>query len=450
MSSVLLLQDYQIIPREWEDLCRDLQRRIDQGEQLLIDLLDDGSRDSQYVQIFRDNGKHLLVQQYVGLFEYNGERVVIGSRFDGGKNAFFLRYLLENCWNASLLLLDGLDSVYQHDIFDWLLVTKLALGLQQAWRKGALRQYRTFHYDDSRVRGTVDVTRHIRAHLGLESGKIAYGTRSYSLDNSYNALFLLASHAAGRKYPALLRRLRQRLPEFQAALQMLEREVSDWPSLSRRDALQRTGKKITNPLYRNYEAARITARAILRRLGADPFGSEGQVRQVTGIFLDMNALWEQFLVKTLFAGVSENFLQRSQDILGGHMTVRPDFLWPDKGIVLDGKYQRVWADTLPLDGKWSEQLTREAQKAVKEDVYQVLSYMLIHGCTNGGVIFPIRCHQKHCLFSPVSDPVGPAGQRFWRVPVPIPAAGDYGEFVARMNEEVNRLRRLAIIRRILT
>lgn len=365
MSSVISLRDYGIVPREWEDLCRELQRRIDQGDHLLIDLLDDGSRDSQPVQIFRDNGKNLLVQQYVGLFEYNGERVVIGSRFDGGKNAFFLRYLLENCWNASLLLLDGLDSVYQHETFDLLLVTKLALALQQAWRKGALRQYRTFHYDDSRVRGTVDVMRHIRAHLGLESGKIAYSTRAYSLDNSYNALFLLASHAAGRKYPTLMRRLRQRLPEFQAALQMLEREVADWPSLSRNTVLQHTGKKITNPLYRGYEDVRITARAILRRLGANPFDPEGQVRQVTGIFLDMNALWERFLVKTLFAGVSENFLQRSQDILGGHMTVRPDFLWSDKGVVLDGKYQRVWADTLPLDGKWSEHLTKEAQRAVK-------------------------------------------------------------------------------------
>lgn len=447
MRNAVLLQDYKPVPEKLKCLCRELQQRIDQGNGQLIDLMDDGSRDDGRPQIFKDNGKCVTAQKYVGLFEYKGERVVIGSRFDSGENAFFLRYLLETCWEASLLL-DGLGSAYQDDPFDPLLVAKLALQLQRAWRKGTLRQYRVFQHNDSRVRGALDVTRHIRENLGLEQGKIAYRTRAYSLDNSYNALFLLACCAAGRKYPALLRRLRQRLPEFHAALQTLEWEVSGWSSGSRSAVLQHTRKKIVNPIHRDYEAARITARAILRRLGANPFQQKENECQVTGVFLDMNELWEQFLLQTLFRGMAGHSVQQSRDVLGGHMTIRPDFLWEDKGVVLDAKYRQIWESALRLDGKWSGGLSSEEQKALRENVYQVLAYMLLCGCADGGVIFPVRSSWKCSLTSRIFDPVGPAGQRFWRVPVRIPEAQSYEDFLTEMEREANRLRNLEVIRKI--
>ena len=68
MRNAVLLQDYKPVPEKLKCLCRELQQRIDQGNCQLIDLMDDGSRDDGRPQIFKDNGKCVTAQKYVGLF----------------------------------------------------------------------------------------------------------------------------------------------------------------------------------------------------------------------------------------------------------------------------------------------------------------------------------------------------------------------------------------------
>lgn len=450
-SKLVLLQDHTLIADVVKEkqaadqaakLCAQMQKKIEEGKCDLVDLLEplpNRPRRSpmQDVQLIGDQGKGPQTQNYVGLFQLGREQVVITSRFDQPGKPYFLYYLLETCWDAALLSLEELGSTYEKDLFDVMLVAKLAVQIQKAWKKGGLRQYRAFQHNDSRVRGPIDVPRHIRENLGLNNGSAAYRTRAYSLDNDYNVLLLQAVEAAERKYPALLRRLCRLLPELPAALRTLRQEAPGWAGVQRESVLRHTAQKIVNPIYRDYEPARVAARAILRRLGTDPVEGHRRHSEVTGVFLDMDELWERFLARALL-GDPEGAAQNDFLILKKHVKIRPDFWWREKGVVLDAKNREAWGNTAERE-RWG--------KAVRDDVFQVLAYMLTLNCREGGVVFPYR-ERISAGAVEVSELCGM--RRFWRIPVVIPAAGNYSAFARLMAEELESLKKLDVIRMVLT
>ncbi len=443
MSEPVRLFDYSPVQGQALKLCQKMQDKIQNGQCHLVDLLDprpwETPRNLQDVRLVDSVcGDSGWTRSYVGLFQLGEEQIVITSRFDQQNDfhkpgkPFFLYCLLETCWDSALLSLEDLGSVYERNLFDLLLVSKLAVQLQKAWKKGTLRQYRTFEHNDSRVRGPIDVPRHIRENLGQENGRIAYRSRAYSPDNFCNVLFLQAADTAERKCPALLNRLYHRLPAFRAALRTLRQETPGWAGVRRETILRHTAKKIINPIYRDYEPARTAARAILRRFGADPERQSARSSAVTGVFLDINDLWERFLEKTLFREIPP-ILQWKEAILDKHMNIRPDFWWKKKEVVLDAKHRPDWSKTLDERNRlWSKYYGMD----VMDDVYQVLTYMLALDCQKGGVVFPARERNRQ---KPQCSLVN--GRQFWRVPVYIPQAENYASFAKQMKEEVAQMKK---------
>ena len=382
-------------------------------------------------QVIKTLGANLIqTQGYVGSLVFQGRTVTIRSRFDG-KDSLFLRYLLENAWGVSSLVTpepEGPTELEQEELCRWRLVCQLAVQLQTAWKKGAFRAYRTFSQCDSRVRGQLDIPQHIRLTMGLNDGRAACRTREYSLDNPYNRLILCAMEAAQRRYPQLTRRLLRQLPECSAAVGLL-RQLPGTQQDEPQVLLERTRRKIVHPIHRGYEDVRLTARAVLRQMGQ---GLRGQDRTV-GILLNMDQLWEEFLAKVLFRGTAGRFQQLSREILEGRMWIRPDFYWEEERVVLDAKNRPVWGEVL-APGPWSEY--------VRDDVYQVLSYMLALNCPNGGVIFPV-CRSKREVLPPAPLRVSglEKGWAFWRVPFVIPNDADsYGEFQEAVAQQAEAIR----------
>lgn len=439
MSDTISLLDhtlYSVTPRDRAlsitqgqlDRLRALQDQLKRSECVLLDMGDEKDEEepgsSGRLQLFQDiAGGAILTGKYVGAVSFRGTRVTIGSRFDGA-GQYFLQYLLERCWNVSSLLLPaGLEDTRQWEIYDWLLTCRLAMQLQTAWRKGTLRAYRSAEFYDSRVRGQLDIPRHLRLNAGLDDGRAAYRTREYSPDNPYNRLLLQAFQAAGRQYPQLVRRLLQTFPACRTALVSLRRQIPGWEGDRPRSLLEKTRRKINHPVYRDYESVRLTARAVLRRMGQDLQGAD----EAAGVLLDIDKLWEELLAKTLLAGVPELERQKPLEILGGCREIRPDFLLPDT--VVDAKYRWAWGETLN---------TSHWDNNVREDVFQVLSYMLLLNRPNGAVVFPVPTPAPVSSF-PVS--VQRPDLRFWRVPYWVPSdAESYFQFRQSMEQRARDLR----------
>lgn len=439
------LYDYSPVEKGCYDLCRDIQNRISHGDCCLVDLSAESDDTGQTPVIFEEKAGTFWTRQYIGLFEYQGHRIFICSRFDrGNPEPFFLWYLIGHFLGESIVTLDDIGSTDQNDFFDGLLALRLAIQIRRAQKHGGLRAYRSFARNDSQVRGVIDIPRHIRENMEQDNGRIAYRTQTYSLDNDWNVLFLHATHAAGRRCPDLMRRLQRRLPEYTSALRIIEQAVSNRETPGVRQVLARTERKITNPVYQNWEPARVAARDILRRTESAP--GENRASIVTGVFLDSGFLWERLLEDRLFAGAKKPFTQQSRDVLDGHLTIRPDFYFSSQGTVLDAKYRPVWEKTLAVaNGRWSRSLDASGSADVRENIYQVFGYMLALDCSEGGVIFP-----AHSLRNPAADRIDPSDRRFWRIPVCIPQAADYPAFRDALEKEFCRLRTLAPVSRIVT
>lgn len=470
------LRDNTPVPAGMTALCRDIQEQIDQARCDLVDLLEltdpsqraeDGAKLPPQVFHYRDGGQY-ATGNYVGQFEFHRgdgsvDRVTIGARGPGYRKPneedrrdtqgrFLLRAMLEDVWAVPLDVLEEDTDKTPGNDYSQLLAARLAAQLAQTWRKGWLRFYQVFPRRDSRVRGRLDIPREIRQSAGLQDGRMAYEVREFTDVNDYNRLFLQACLEAERQYPSLMLHMRKQLPGYGAALQALQNIA--WVRSNTGALLNRTRKKITNPIYRDYETLRIISRAFLRRQGGVARSGESGTPFVTGIFLDISRLWERFLLEKVLPPSSERHYQTEHHILRGNLRVVPDFYYEpglfyqgSSGVVLDAKYKFKWGDTLNSGGTWT---------GVHDDIYQVLAYMLELRCPQGGVIFPVDrtallqntdvsfLESLEKLRIPIG--AGPKGSldqppfQFWRLPFAVPGeVSDYSAFLCAMDQEAEWL-----------
>lgn len=443
---MIMKDNSQVMDPELANHCREIQNLIQQKKYFLVDLLDQSGlkseeeREGELPEIFRKtpNGQW-STGNYVGVFEYsrNGQTtsVTIGSRFDPENGeGFFMRAMLDACWNIPLLFLEEYRGNQIDNPYDLLIMIRLAMQLEQAWKRGQLRVYRSRPMYDIRVQGRLDLPRQIRTGTGLSDGRMAYVVREYSGDNDYNHLFLLALQEAEKRYPDFMRKLQQERPQFRLAQRALLQRTSGLEQMDRHSLLAHTKKRIVNPVYREYEALRVISRAFLQRAEGYQSQTEESTPFVTGVFLDISQLWERYLrdkvFNQVFPGASPwDYYQQEEKVLNKSLTVRPDFWWKDRGIVLDAKYRSAWTRTAG-GSPWPED--------IRENVYQVLSYMLALDCKQGGVIFPVSGRHREPRSYPVSSHGG--RRQFWCTGFSVPSGETcYEKFLDGMEQAADQL-----------
>ena len=98
-------------------------------------------------------------------------------------------------------ILQNMDpGVGSGDILEQLLAFVFAAQIERAYRKGLYRRYRTYECNDSKVKGKIDITRHIRLNP-LNNGKIAYSYREYTADNDVNKMIFTAYTYLQKRHP---------------------------------------------------------------------------------------------------------------------------------------------------------------------------------------------------------------------------------------------------------
>lgn len=138
---------------------------------------DSGLSDNQ--KVIETNNDLFKTSNIMGIIGYKKEQLFIGSRFDNSTD-FFFYYLLKRVMNFNFVNLE-VGSKHQQNYMDWLIYL-FPKYLNDSLKKGLYKAYRTYHYNDFNVRGTIDVKRQLKENIPF-TGKMAYRSREHSYES---------------------------------------------------------------------------------------------------------------------------------------------------------------------------------------------------------------------------------------------------------------------------
>ncbi len=137
---------------------------------------------SKKQKIIRKENDALYATNVMGFIGFGDERLVIRSRFsDQNEKDYFFQYLLEKVFDVPNLVELKSDCCVEDQILN-ILEFIFPFYLKKALCKGIFKTYLREDFNDSSVKGYIDVARHISKNTPF-IGKIAYSLRKYSYDN---------------------------------------------------------------------------------------------------------------------------------------------------------------------------------------------------------------------------------------------------------------------------
>ena len=310
--------------------------------------------------------KKIVSSNYMGFIGRGTIELSITSRFEEGENNYFLHYMLQKVFSINLF--DMRFSKNDHAIWDFLIYL-FPHYLKKALMQGIYKRYQQCRYNDSRVRGTIEVARHIK-HNTPFGGKIAYTAREYSFDNELTQLLrhtieYIRSHKIGGQNI-----LRCDSETAQAVAQI----VSATPTYNtncRSRIIAANIKPERHPYFTEYTFLQKLCLKIIRQEKIS-FGDTNN-ESVYGLIFDGAWLWEEYL-NTLLKDKgfkhprNKDKMNRIYLFENNRGERYPDF-YKEK-IVLDAKY------------KWLP------NSVDRDDINQIITYMHCLPASRGGFIYP--------------------------------------------------------------
>lgn len=347
---------------------------LSQEDNILIfpnDLLDspDLEKDGKVLETVSGQIK---TQNILGFLGCGDERLTIHSRFANGDDDYFLHYMLQKVLQLNLTSLDvGLS---QEDSWYQLLIYLFPKYLQAALRKGLYKEYQRFFYNDSHVKGTIEVARHIKKNVPF-TGKITYSTREFSFDNALMQLirhtiaFIQNTVPNGRALLSSSASVRENTAEI----------VRVTPSYKFSDRAKIIHLNQTRPIrhayYYEYGKLQQLCLMILRQT---KHGLNQSNQKIHSLLFDVAWLWEEYLATLLGEDFEHPQNKASKGGIsvfqsGNGRKVYPDFYSRPLGVVLDAKYKKL----------------ETTEKGIaREDLFQLITYSYISKAQLAGLIFP--------------------------------------------------------------
>ncbi len=324
---------------------------------------DDGIDDQTLITL---NGGKIQTGNVLGFFGINDIRFFIRSRFDESDKQFFLPYMLQKVFGINVLNLQtGID---QNDVWDFYLLL-FPYCLKNALRQGLFKTYRRFSRNDSHLRGTIDISRHLKENSPFK-GIIAYQMRERTADN---ALTQLIRHTIEfiRSNPATASILSDKDSRLAT-----DEIVSATPSYVRNDRskiIAQNLRPVRHPYFTEYTTLQKLCLKILRH---ETLSFESSDEKTYGIIFDAAWLWEEYLATLLkengFTHPRNKLREGGIPVYTDGYKVFPDFLSIDYKTIIDAKYKK-------LDNGVS-----------REDRYQMISYLHITKADEGFFAFPAQ------------------------------------------------------------
>lgn len=322
--------------------------------------------------IFTISGDKLTTYNIAGFVGTQNTLLSIRSRFaqDNGDD-YFLHYMLQKVFNINISTLEhATDRNKAFQFLPYLFKYYFLKALSQ----GLYKKYVWNKYNDSKVKGTIDIARHIK-HNFIFTGNIAYNVREHSYDNNINQLI---RHTI--EYISNLKMFSMML-ESDDMIDLVQDIRSITPTYSeknRQQVINNNLKSDIHPYYYEYEPLRQICLQILMEDDELKYGRAEN--KIYGVLFDAAWLWEEYL-NTLVSEIDSSFIHtrnkskenRIYMLENNGWEAYPDYYSSALDIVMDAKYKHANGINQIDDSK---------------DKMQIISYMHILGLKKGVFLHP--------------------------------------------------------------
>ena len=361
--------DFSLIPSLTAKIAdKTLERLEQEGIFVFPEMVHDSDDLTREQVILQSVNESYRAGNVMGFLGCGDERLIIGSRFDEEHHDFFMRYLLEKTLDLPNIVEAVTDTDLENPFLNYLLFL-FPSYLKEAMRKGPYKIYVRNLYNDENIKGTIDITRHIKLNTPF-TGNIAYSQRDFSYDNDLMELIRHTIEFIKRKPfgNTLLAKVKD-----EAAL-----VISATPSyalFARQKIIEANRKSaIRHAYFREYRALQYLCILILEHQ-KHQIGTG--TRPIYGILFDGAWLWEEYVNKLINEGCDNYYhpMNKSgtggQLLFGGHGKIYPDFISKNvsQRIIADAKYK-------PFDNIGNK------------DYLQVLAYMFRFDAKVGYYLYP--------------------------------------------------------------
>lgn len=328
-----------------------------------IKKVEDLTRDQMILQEF--NGKY-RTGNVMGFIGYGKERLIIQSRFCNDKEDYFLSYLLERVLNIPNIVSLDADTSSDKRLLNFLLFI-FPKYLENAIRKGLYKQYIHKKYNDTNIKGKIDIPRHLTKNTPF-IGSIAYSQRLFSFDN---ILMELIRHTIefikSKSYGSII------LSDIKEELKLIVNATQSYRTCDRQKIIEQNKKNpIRHAYFREYSALQRLCILILKSEKHD-IGSG--IQNSYGILFDGAWLWEEYinilLSSHFYHPRNKSKFGAQQLFSDGKGLIYPDFISKstDPRLIVDAKYKPI-------------------ENIRGRDYLQVLAYMYRFDASKGYYIYP--------------------------------------------------------------
>ena len=329
-------------------------------------------------------------------------RLQIRSKFDTEKPYFLATMLLRN-----KIELNDLVFSNEEDIYDYLLLFWYKTKLLAAYEKGFYKTYRRFEENGYRLRGSINISQHIKLNIGQNNGKIAHIYRENTINNYLNHLIIVTYEYLKKKYPELIEQNIDNDLNIRCILEGIRNEIGYNP-MGIQFLIKNNQKTISHPYFIEYEDLREICLKILREEALSIW--EAGKERTKSILFYIPDLWELYLEDILKSDKeiekdiytqgeipkSDEQAEKEQLKIFGEYnekenenftkTIYPDFIFFDKEnpyFILDAKFKEGWKKS--IKGKIPDFGLEDYSKCIRD-----MNSINAHAT---GVIFPVNIEQ---------------------------------------------------------
>lgn len=329
----------------------------------LVKDAEDITQNDMIIQSVNDTYRSSNVMGFIGCGE---ERLIISSRFSSGAEDFFFEYLLHKVLDVPNIVNLFSDADRDDKLFNFLLFL-FPYYLKTAMRKGLYKRYVHRRYNNSDVKGAIDIARHIKKNTPF-IGNIAYNQNEFSYDNGLTELVRHTIEFIKRKpYGNNL------LGKVKDEVRLVVEATEEYKFCDRQKIiLQNKKNPIRHAYFREYFALQ---RLCIFILGHEKHQIGTGSKQIYGILFDGSWLWEEYvnsLIGDKFYHPMNKGGKGAQRLFdGGVGLIYPDFISrnANRRIIADAKYKPI-------------------SNIGNRDYLQILAYMFRFDAKNGYYLYP--------------------------------------------------------------